>query len=369
MTAATGGAEPAAPGHAARVPDVDALIEPDPVGIAWLNQGASTEDPWTLAHLRARDAVERRFGERVRTAFVEKVALGTGTLDLIDTLVERGFTMVIAASAPFESFMLEAAERYPRIAFEQARGSHILPNLATFTGAHEQSAFLVGMAAGSLTASGTLAYVLPVREPETIRILNGFTLGARALRPDLNVVVAATGTWWDPERERAVGAQLVEAGADVLATGCTSPGTAMLAAELAIPWCGQDADRLAHFGDVWVSAPCASWSSYACRRVGEFLEGRWASEEHYGSIADGFCDIAPLGHRVESDTRRRVMEARSRLVDGSIEVFAGPVRDVEGRVRVREGEVPSVSDLLTMDWLVEGVREHAVASSPGRCDR
>ena len=46
------------------------------------------------------------------------------------------------------------------------------------------------------------------------------------------------------------------------------------------------------------------------------------------------------------------------FADGSrtiFDVFAGPIADSAGELRVPDGESLTVDELLTMDWAVEGV--------------
>ena len=58
---------------------------------------------------------------------------------------------------------------------------------------------------------------------------------------------------------------------------------------------------------------------------------------------------------VPQEVRDRVDAARQDIIDGSLVVFAGPVRDQDGRTRIAEGALPEDSALLGMDWFVEGV--------------
>ena len=255
--------------------------------------------------------------------------------------------------------MLEAAERYPRIAFEQARaGRTSCRTSPPSPGAHEQSGLprrygrrlADRFRNAGLRAAGSGTRDHPHPQWVHPRCSRAAAPCKRGGRRDRNLVGSGA--------ERAVGAQLVEAGADVLATGCTSPGSARSPPSSRSRGAAQDADRLAHFGDVWVSAPCASWSSYACRRVGEFLEGRWASEGHSRARSPTasatllpWATVVEFGHVSAGDEGQVPpgLTARSRCSP----VPSGTWRGV---CAFAKGEVPSVSDLLTMDWLVEGVR-------------
>lgn len=284
--------------------------DPEGVHVAWLNQGASTEDPWTLTQYEARDFVERTFEGRVTTSFIEKVALGPAAAGHVDRLVGAGTALVFATSAPLAPDVTAASLRHPSARFEQARGGDVAANLSTYTGAHEESAYLAGLAAGVVSQHGRVGYVAPVYELETLRILNGFALGVRSARPDAVVVAEWIDEWWNPQAERESAERLLEQGVDVLATGCTGPETAAVSQQVGVPWCGQDADRSAEFGDVWVTAPRILPGRYFCRRISDVMDGRWQSGRYVGGLADGFTDIAPLGRVVPPSARRWIMERR-----------------------------------------------------------
>ncbi|MFZ4432503.1 MAG: BMP family ABC transporter substrate-binding protein [Microthrixaceae bacterium] len=328
----------------------------EPTEVVWVNQGAADEDPWTAAQRRAANSVAATEGRNVRVRFIENVELGTPTDRTLEDAVDAGADLVIATSLAQEPFMVAAAQRHPDVRFEQVRGSRTLPNLATFTGAYEQTAYLTGIAAATASRTGRLGVVAQFPQPEMFRIIDGYTLGARSVNPAATVEVEWTNSWWDPPAESAAARDLVARGADVLATTCTSPATGETAQQLGVAWSGHDDDSGERFADVWLTANLTDWGSYYRRRVAELRAGEWRSQEYYGTVAGGFIRTAPLGTRVDGTARATIDVARSRLIDGSLVVFAGPLRDDRGEVRVPAGTAPTVAELLRLDWLVEGAR-------------
>jgi len=49
------------------------------------------------------------------------------------------------------------------------------------------------------------------------------------------------------------------------------------------------------------------------------------------------------------------MAARKEIIDGKLHVYAGPIKDRDGKERVPAGQVISDADLWKMDWYVPGV--------------
>jgi hypothetical protein len=59
---------------------------------------------------------------------------------------------------------------------------------------------------------------------------------------------------------------------------------------------------------------------------------------------------------VSADAKRLVDLRKADLIDGTLQVFQGPLYDNTGVLRVPAGEFLNGDDLLTTaDWVVEGV--------------
>ena len=71
-------------------------------------------------------------------------------------------------------------------------------------------------------------------------------------------------------------------------------------------------------------------------------------------MSGGGTDIACCGPAVPKDKATIVMAERDALMKGK-EVYAGPLKDREGKERVAAGAVLSDADLWKMDWYVPGV--------------
>lgn len=322
--------------------------------VVWLNMGVVGTEPWSDAHLRAAQSVATRFRGRVVTDFIDGV-LPSDVRRTIDRVVAEGADLIFATSAPLADEVARAARRHPDVRFEQARGSQVLGNLATYGGADEEALYLAGMAAAGSSTTKVIGFVATVPEPETVRHIDAFTLGARAVSSDAEVRVRWLGAWYDLEGERRLARGLVGEGADVIATGSISPATGEVAREAQVGWVAHDADRSEAYGDVWITSAVPDWSSYYQARVAALLAHTWRAGAYYGSMADSFTDIAPLGRRVPDPIRLRVQATRRRLKDGTFDIFAGPIVDQSGTVRVPAGGTLAVPDRLRLDWFVAGV--------------
>ncbi len=327
----------------------------DKLKAAWIYVGPTNDGGWTTAHDNGRKAVEEALGDKVETTYKENVPEGPETAQVIEDLIKDGNTIIFSTSFGFSDAVKAAAEAHPDVHFEQATGAETAENLATYYGAGEDSLFLAGMAAGAATENGTIGFTAPFPIPEVIRHVNAYTLGARSVRADAQVKVVWVNSWFAPAEERAAAETLINEGADVIASGGDSPAPGEAAKAAGVPWTGYDSDQSENFPEIWLTAAVYDWGPYYIDRVQKALDGEWETGEYYGNIADGFTDIAPFGELVSEETRAAIEEKKKELIETPLSSFRGPIADQDGKERVAAGEIPPLSDLLTMDWFVEGV--------------
>jgi len=76
-----------------------------------------------------------------------------------------------------------------------------------------------------------------------------------------------------------------------------------------------------------------------------------------GGLKDGFCKLSDYGPAVSEDTKKAAEAAKAGLIDGSLVIYTGEVKDNKGGVVVKAGEsLPQKEPKLEgMNYLVEGV--------------
>lgn len=327
----------------------------DAIKAAWVYVGPVNDGGWTQAHDAGRQHVEEELGDAVTTTFKESVPEGPEATRVIEDLIADGNKIIFATSFGYGDALAELAAAHPDVYFEHATGAVTSENLATYYGAAEDTIYLTGLAAGAATENDTIGFVAPFPIPEVIRHINAFTIGAREVNPEATVKVVWTNTWFDPTKERQAAESLVQAGVDVLASGQDSPATGEAAKAAGLPFVGYDSDQSANFPDIWLTASLYDWGPYYAERVEAAADGSWKTGAYYGGIGDGFVHLAPFGELVSAETRALIERRLAELEAGTFSEFAGPLTDQAGTVRVPAGEKMSLSDLLSVDWFVEGV--------------
>ena len=330
-----------------------AAAERAKVGFVYV--GPVGDHGWTYQHDQARLAVEKEFGDRVETSFVESVQEGPDAERVIRELAASGHDIVFATSFGFMEPSLKVARRFPGAKFEHATGYKRADNMATYNARFYEGRYIAGVVAGKETQSGIIGYVASFPIPEVIRGINSFALGLRSTNPDAVVKVVWVNSWFDPGKEGAAAKTLLDQGADVIAQHTDSPAPLKEAETRGARGFGQASDMKAFAPRAQMSAAVNNWTPYYIRRVREFLEDRWQSGDTWGGLSDDMIRMAPY-ENMAAETAALARDIEAKIRSGELHPFRGPVRDQTGKIRVPAGETPDDQFLLTMSgWYVEGV--------------
>ncbi|HMK96386.1 MAG TPA: BMP family ABC transporter substrate-binding protein [Acidimicrobiales bacterium] len=329
-----------------------------PFKAAWIYVGPHNDGGWSQAHDNGRLYVQKMLGSAVQTTYKENIAVGTQFNETVASLAAQGYKMIFATSYGYITPQLAA--KYPNILFEQATGTLVAKNVSEYFGAAEDTIFLSGMAAGAASKTGKIGFVVAYPIPEVIRHTNAFTLGAQLTHPGATVRIVWTHSWFDPAGERKAAQSLYSAGVDVLGQNVDSPATGQFAQSVGIPWVGYDSDSSSFAPKSWLAASVYNWGPYYLRRIKEAMAGTWKPGFYYGSINDGFTQLAPFGPGVSASTRALIATYEKRIENGSFYEFTGPLYDQSGKLRVPKGQRMQVlnggtNSLYGMNWLVKGV--------------
>jgi basic membrane protein A and related proteins len=327
----------------------------DTLKVGFVYIGPPGDAGWTKRHDDGRKALEEALGDKVETSFVENVPEGATAQRVFEDLARKGNQLIFGTSFGYMDSMVAAAKRYPDTIFEHATGFKTAKNLGTYAGAAEEATYLSGMAAGAAAENGKIGYLMPFPIPEVIRGMNAHHLGSQAVNPDVTTQLVWTSTWYGPDTEKQAAESLVNAGVEVLGMQQDSPAAGQVAEEAGIKWTGYNDDMERFAPNAWLTGLKWHWGPYYIKTARQVLAGEWKSDEYYGTMADGIVGLAPYGKSVSEETKKLIEDKKQAIIDGEFEPFTGPVKDQEGNVRIPEGQTATLEELLSMDYLVEGV--------------
>ena len=270
-------------------------------------------------------------------------------------LAEDGNDLIFATSFGYLEFMSRVAPEYPDVVFEHATGYLTDANFSNYSGSLYEATYLAGLVAGSMTETNKLGYVGPFTTPDVLRDFNAWVVGAREVNPDVEVQMIWVNTWFDPAQETQAAQTLLDNGADVLFYG-TSGGAVGQAADAAgALWVAGNALVRGFAPESFLTGPSYVWGVYYVEAAQAVRDGNWDNIPYWGSMADGFIDLADFGPAVPDDVAEMVNARRAEIEAGNFDVFVGPIVDHEGNLQVPDGEPASLEHIWGVDYVLDGI--------------
>jgi len=325
-----------------------------PLRVAFVFVNPVTDMGWSFLQDQGRRFLETTFGPAVQTAFMQNVPENSDSALVFQGFAQNGFDLIFGTSFGYMESMAKVAQAYPQTIFMHCSGYKTAPNMGTYFGRMYQPRYLSGILAGKMTTSNIIGYVAAFPLPEVVRGINAFALGVLSVNEHAEIHVVWSGTWFDPGQEREAALALLDRGADVITQHQNSPACQQAAQDRGAFSIGYNSDMRTFAPDAFLGAPVWNWGPYFVRVVQSVLDGTWTSEAYWGGMKDGIVDLL-LSDRVPSQVSAFVLDAREKILQGTLEPFEGPVWDQQGNLRIPAGEIPSDEELLRMDWLVRNV--------------
>ncbi|SDP22402.1 BMP family ABC transporter substrate-binding protein [Desulforhopalus singaporensis] len=324
-----------------------------PVKVGFVYVSPIGDAGWSYAHDLGRQAVAEMDG--VTTSYVEAVAEGPDSERVILNMARKGYDLIFATSFGYMDPMLKVAKQFPKTSFMHCSGFKKADNMGNYFGRMYQARYLSGIVAGAMTKTNTLGYVAAFPIPEVIRGINAFTLGAQSVNPDVTVRVVWTKTWYDPATEKEAAKSLLDVGADVIAQHQDSPGPQEAAQEKGVYSIGYNSDMASFAPKAHLTAPVWNWAPYYAKVVDSVRKDNFKAESVWPGLADGIVDLAPFGPMVPEELQAKVNGVKADIAEGKKKVFAGPIKDQKGTLKLADNTAATDNELLGMTWFVEGV--------------
>ncbi len=352
---ACGKKEEAKPAAAAPAPAA-APAKPEPLKISFAYVGPVGDGGWTFAHDNGRKAIEKEFGDKVVTSFVENVPESADAERVIRDMAAQGNKLIFGTTFGYMDPMLKVAGDNAGVKFEHATGYKQAGNMRTYDSRTYEGAYLAGLIAGKMTKSNTLGVVASIPIPEVIRNINSFTLGAQVSNPKVKTKVVWVNGWFDPPKESEAAASLISSGADVLFQNTDSPAVLKTAETKGKRAFGWDSDMTAYGPKAHLASAIINWGPYYVKATKEALDGSWQGGGHtWWGVKEGAIDIVSIAEDVPADTKAKVAEVKKGLADGTYAIWKGPITDNTGKVQIAKDTVADDKFLSGLMFYVKGV--------------
>jgi basic membrane protein A and related proteins len=323
--------------------------------ISWVYVGPIGDHGWSYQHHQGLLAVQKEFGDKVETSFVENVSEGPDAERVIDQLATSGSNLIFTTSFGFMNPTVKVAARHANVKFEHATGFKTAPNLAIYNARFYEGRHVIGLIAGKMTKTNVIGYIASFPIPEVVMGINAAYLAAKSVNPNIKFKIVWVATWFDPAKEGDAAKALVDQGADILMQHTDSPAAMKFAEEKGISAFGQSSD-MAPFGpNAQLTSIVDDWAPHYIKRVKALLDSTWKTQNVWEGIADGTVALAPWSKKIPEDVVKLAETARDEIAKGTRHPFTGPINKQDGTPWLKAGEKAPDKDLLSMNFFVEGI--------------
>ena len=328
----------------------------EPLKIAFAYVGPVGDGGWTFAHDNGRKAIEKEFGDKVVTSFVEKVPESADAERVIRDMAQQGNKLIFGTTFGYMEPMLKVAADFKDVKFEHATGYKSADNMRTYDSRTYEGAYMAGVIAGKMTKSNTLGVVASIPIPEVVRNINSFTLGAQSVNPKIKTKVVWVNEWFNPPKETEAATSLINGGADVLFQNTDSSAVLQTAEKMGKRAFGWDSDMTAYGPKAHLGSAIINWGPYYIKAVREALEGKWTGNQGaWWGVKEGAIDLVSVAADVPEDTKKRVDEIKAGLKDGSFVIWKGPIVGQDGKEVLAKDAVADDKFLGGISFYVKGV--------------
>ena len=343
------------PAPAAPAPVAAPAPKAEPLKIAFAYVGPVGDGGWSFAHDNGRKALEKEFGDKIVTKFVESVPESADAERVIREFATDGNKLVFGTTFGYMEPMLKVAADFKDVKFEHATGYKTAENMRTYDSRTYEGAYMAGVIAGAMTRTNTLGVVASVAIPEVIRNINSFTLGAQSSNPKVKTKVVWVNEWFNPPKETEAATSLINGGADILFQNTDSPAVLKTAEAKGKRAFGWDSDMTAYGPKAHLASAVINWGPYYIKTTQEVLDGKWTTGSSWWGVKEGAIDLVSIAEDVPAATKTKIEEVKNGLKDGSFAIWKGPIMDNTGKEQIAKDAVADDKFLGGLNFYVKGV--------------
>ena len=343
---------PAAPASVA----APAPAKAEPLKIAFAYVGPVGDGGWTFAHDAGRKALEKEYGDKIVTSFVENVPEGADAERVIRDMSSQGNKLIFGTTFGYMEPMLKVAADTKGVMFEHATGFKQAENMRTYDSRTYEGAYMAGVIAGKMTKTNTLGVVASVPIPEVLRNINSFTLGAQSSNPKIKTKVVWVNEWFSPPKETEAATALINGGADVLFQNTDSPAVLKTAQDKGKRAFGWDSDMSAYGPKAHLASAVINWAPYYIKATKEALDGSWkGGGGSWWGVKEGTIDLVSIADDVPAETKAKIDEIKAGLKAGTFNIWKGPIMGSDGKEVLGKDVVADDKFLGGLNFYVKGV--------------
>ena len=327
----------------------------NPLKVGFIYVGPVGDLGWTHQHDQGRQAIEKAYGDKVKTTYVESVPEGADAERVMTQMALSGTKLIFATSFGYMDAVQNVAKKFPNVKFEHATGYKTAPNVSTYSARFYEGRAVIGHIAGKMTKTNKIGYIASFPIPEVIRGINAAYLAAKKVNPDVQFKIVWVFTWFDPAKEADAANALIEQGVDVIMQHTDSPAAMTIAEKKGIYAFGQASDMKKFGPNARLTSIIDNWGPYYVNEVKAVMDGTWKSHSTWDGIKAGMVKIGEFSAKIPADVKKSAQAIIDGIASGKLHPFTGPINKQDGTPWLKAGEVADDGTLAGMNFYVEGI--------------
>ncbi len=312
------------------------------VGFIFLHDEQSTYDK---NFMEAAQAACKNMG--VEYAHKTQIPEAKECYDAAVELIEvDGCDIIFADSFGHESFLIDAAKKYPDVQFCHATGTQAhtvkLDNFHNAFASIYEGRFLAGVAAGmklnemidagEITADqAKMGYVGAFTFAEVMSGYTSFYLGAKSICPSVTMDVKFTGSWYDEQLEKEAAQALISGGCVLISQHADSMGAPTACETAGVPNVSYNGSTVEACPNTFIVSSRIDWTPYFEYMIKCVQDGKAIDTDWTGTIETGSVVLTDINEKAAAPgTAEKIEEVKAKLLDGSINVFDASTFTVKG---------------------------------------
>jgi basic membrane protein A and related proteins len=290
--------------------------------VALLTPGPVSDAGWNAAAYDGLQLIRRRLG--AQTALVQT----TSPADFDDAFRDfaaRGFALIFAHGFEYTDAALNAGRQFPHSYFVVTSGSAASANVASVSFKIEQAAYVLGVLAGGMSATGVAGTVGGIELPAIKLTFAGFELGFHSVRPRGRVVTSFIGSFDDVGAAKEAALAEISQGADVLFHNADAAGLGVFqaATERHVYALGSNRNQNNIAPGVVLASAVTSIPQAFLKIAGEVKAGDFHARMLEFGMEDGMVSVIvnpQLESRIPASIMTRIKTTEQAIVSGKIAV-------------------------------------------------
>ena len=306
--------------------DPDSTDADDSPAVALLTAGPVSDAGWYAGAYEGLQLIGDSLGFRISH---QQTRTPAEFDEAFISYAEAGYGLIFGHGFEYQDAADRVSTQYPDATFVVSSGSRASANVVPIIfGLHEAS-YLAGMAAGAVTATGTVGMVGGVEIPSAKGTFIAFEAGVKAVLPDAAVLETFIGSWDDVAAAKEAASAQLRQGADVLIHNVDAASFGFFQAVReareggGTAWAfGMNRDQNDVAPDVIVGSAMIDIPAVFLRTALDWRAGTLSGPSLVGLVG-GAVEFVPNPAQeglIPADALARIDEARQAIIDGVLEV-------------------------------------------------